>query len=90
MASGQPDLPNALQDPAGAARTAMIQMAQSAQANGQIYHAVHIYDHLLEDYPNTQESRRAAEEMIALAQFLETQGMYHTALSLYERLEQLR
>lgn len=90
MTSVQPNLSDALQDPAGIARTAMLEMAQSAQANGQIYHAVHIYDHLLEDYPHTQESRRAAEEMIALARFLETQGMYHTALSLYERLEQLR
>lgn len=87
-----PDLSNsfgATPDAAGAARAAMLRMAQSAQANGQIYHAIHAYNHLLEQYPSTQESRQAAEEMIALARFLEEQGMYHTALSLYERMEQL-
>lgn len=90
MTSGGSNLPSAAQDPAGAARAAMLQLAQSARANGQIYSAVHIYEHLLHEYPNTQQSHRAAEEMIALARFLESQGMYHTALSLYERLEQLQ
>lgn len=89
MTSGPPDLFNATQDAAGAARAAMLRMARSAQANGQIYHAIHGYNRLLEQYPSTQESRQAADEMIALARFLEGQGMYHTALSLYERMEQL-
>ncbi len=90
MAAGLSNIGNVMQNPVGAARAAMLRMAQSAQANGQVYHAIHTYNHLLEEYPNTEESRQAAEEMIALAQFLETQGMYHTALSLYERMEQLR
>lgn len=77
-------------DPASDARAAMLRMAQSAQAKGLVYHAIHAYNHLMENYPQTQESRRAAEEMIALAQFLEERGMYHTALSLYERVGQYR
>ncbi|MGZ3664554.1 MAG: hypothetical protein ACXWQR_20105 [Ktedonobacterales bacterium] len=90
MTSGASNLPDAAQDPAAAARAAILQLAQRARANGEIYSAVHLYDHLLQEYPRTQESRRAAEEMLALARFLETQGMYHTALSFYERLEQLQ
>lgn len=90
MTSGSSGLHDATKEPAHVARAAMLQMARSAQASGQVYHAVHIYDHLLEDFPNTQESHQAAGDMIALARFLETQGMYHTALSLYERLEQLQ
>lgn len=75
--------------PNPAARAAILRLAQDAQARGQIYHAIHAYNHLLGQYPATEESRKAVGELIGLAQFLEQQGMYHTAMSLYQQLEGL-
>jgi TolA-binding protein len=90
MTDGRSNQFNAPGDPASAARAAMLRMAKSAQEKGLVYHAIHTYTSLMDQYPQTPEARRAAEEMIALAQFLEEQGMYHTALSLYEQLGQYR
>jgi len=53
MTSTESNLPNAAEDPADAARAAILQMAQSARANGEIYNAIHLYNHLLQEYPNT-------------------------------------
>ncbi len=72
-----------------AARGAILRLARDAQAKGMFYHAIHAYSHLLDQYPATEESHKAVGELIGLAQFLEQQGKYYTAMSLYERLESL-
>ena len=76
-------------DAGAAARGAILRLARDAQAKGMFYQAIHAYNHLLEQYPATKESRKAVGELIGLAQFLEQQGRYHTAMSLYQRLEDL-
>ena len=75
-------------DPGTLARTQLLRMARSAQAQGLVYEAIHTYYHLMDQYPRTEESRQAMEELVGLAQFLEGQGMYHMAKSMYQRLEE--
>lgn len=75
-------------NPGTLARTQLLRLARSAQARGLVYEAIHIYNGLMDQYPATEESRQAMEEIVGLAQFLEGQGMYYTAKSLYQRLEE--
>jgi hypothetical protein len=72
------------------ARRAMLRMAQSAREAGLIYHAIHAYEYVLASYPYTEESHQAVKDFIGLAQYLEQQGMFHTATTLYEKLGKLR
>lgn len=76
-------------DPGTVARRHMLSMAQSLRREGQIYSAVHLLKRLLGEYPETAESRLAVLEYASLGEFFESQGMVHTALSMYEWLRQL-
>ena len=76
-------------DPGSVARKHMLRMARDLQQEGQVYSAIYLLKRLLHDYPETPESRMAVQEYAALGEFLESQGMVHTALSMYEWLEQL-
>ena len=76
-------------DPGSVARKHMLRMAKELQEEGHVYSAIYLLKRLLEDYPETPESRIAVQEYAALGEFFESQGMVHTALSMYEWLEQL-
>ncbi|HEY7419801.1 MAG TPA: hypothetical protein VH593_31780 [Ktedonobacteraceae bacterium] len=76
-------------DPGSVARKHMLRMARDLQQEGQVYSAIYLLKRLLNDYPETPESRMAVQEYAALGEFFESQGMVHTALSMYEWLEQL-
>jgi hypothetical protein len=67
----------------------MLRMARDLQQEGQVYSAIYLLKRLLNDYPETPESRMAVQEYAALGEFFESQGMVHTALSMYEWLGQL-
>lgn len=76
-------------DPSSVARKHMLRMARDLQQEGQVYSAIYLLKRLLNDYPQTPESRMAIQEYEALGEFFESKGMVHTALSMYEWLEQL-
>ncbi|HEU5200882.1 MAG TPA: hypothetical protein VFU32_14685 [Ktedonobacterales bacterium] len=76
-------------DPGSVARKHMLRMAKDLREQGHVYSAIYLLKRVLEDYPETPESRIAVQEYAALGEFLEKQGMVHTALSMYEWLEQL-
>jgi tetratricopeptide (TPR) repeat protein len=76
-------------EPGSVARKHMLRMAKELQEEGHVYSAIYLLKRLLEDYPETPESRIAVREYAALGEYLEKQGMVHTALSMYEWLEQL-
>jgi hypothetical protein len=76
-------------DPGSVARKHMLRMARDLQQEGQVYSAIYLLKRLLNDYPETPESRMAVREYAALGEFFESRGMVHTALSMYEWLEQL-
>ncbi len=76
-------------DPGTLARRNMLRMARNLQEQGHIYQAIYLLKQVLADYPNTPESRIAVREYAALGEHLERQGMPHTALSMYQWLEQL-
>lgn len=76
-------------DPGSVARKHMLRLAKELQEEGQVYSAIYLLKRLLEAYPETPESRIAVQEYAALGEYLEKQGMVHTALSMYEWLEQL-
>ncbi len=76
-------------EPGSVARKHMLRMARDLQQEGQVYSAIYLLKRLLNDYPETPESRMAVQEYAALGEFFESQGMVHTALSMYEWLGQL-
>ncbi len=76
-------------EPGSLARKHMLSLARNLQAEGQVYSAIYLLKRLLEDYPETPESRMAVRDYAALGEYLESQGMVHTALSMYEWLEHL-
>jgi tetratricopeptide (TPR) repeat protein len=76
-------------DASSVARKHMLRMARDLQQEGQVYSAIYLLKRLLDDYPETPESRIAIQEYAALGEFFESKGMIHTALSMYEWLEQL-
>ncbi len=76
-------------DPGAVAHRSMLRMARNLRDLGHVYQAIYLLKQVLADYPNTPESRMAVQEYASLAEFLESKGMPHTALSMYEWLEQL-
>lgn len=77
-------------DPSEIARTSMLRLARSWESRGQINQAIDTFSRILSAYPDSAEAHSAAEEILTLAQRYEQQGHYHLALSLYQRLEQLK
>jgi outer membrane protein assembly factor BamD (BamD/ComL family) len=71
------------------AHRGMLRMARNLREQGHVYQAIYILKEVLADYPNTPESRIAAQEYAALGEYMEGHGMPHTALSMYKWLEQL-
>lgn len=76
-------------EPGSVARKHMLRMARDLQQEGQVYSAMYLLKRLLNEYPETPESRMAVQEYAALGELFESKGMVHTALSMYEWLEQL-
>ena len=75
-------------DPGAVARRSMLRMARNLREQGHIYQAIYLLKRAMSDFPNTPESRIAVQEYASLGEYLERHGMVHTALSMYEFLEQ--
>lgn len=80
----------AQQDPSERVQEAMLRMGRHLQEQGHVNEAMDMYVKLLEDYPDTQASRAAANALVDLAQYLEQSGMPHMALNVYRKLEEFQ
>lgn len=80
----------AQQDPSERVQETMLRMGRHLQEQGHVNEAMDMYVKLLEDYPDTQASRAAANALVSLAQFLEQSGMPHMALHVYRKLEEFQ
>ena len=78
------------QDPSERAQQALLRMGQNLQQQGHVHEAMDMFMTLLEDYPDTQAARAAANALVDLAQYLEQNGMPHVALNVYRKLEQFQ
>jgi tetratricopeptide (TPR) repeat protein len=80
----------AQQDPSERAQQALLRMGRNLQQQGHVHEAMDMYIRLLEDYPDTQAARAAANALVDLAVYLEQNGMPHIALNVYRKLEQFQ
>ena len=76
-------------DPGTVARKSMLRMARNLRDQGHIYQAIYLLKQIMADYPNNPESRMAVQEFSSLGEYMERHGMQHSALSMYQWLEQL-
>ncbi len=88
--SGQEIDKLAQQDPSQRAQEAMLRMGQHMREQGHVNDAMDMYLKLMQDYPETQAARAAANALVDLAQYLEQNGMPHMALNVYRKLEQMQ
>jgi hypothetical protein len=77
----------AQQDPSRRAQEAMLHMAGDMQAQGHAHEAIDMYTKLLDDYPDSQAARAAANALMDLAQGLEQSGQPRLALEIYQIVE---
>lgn len=88
--SGQEIDKLAQQDPSQRAQEAMLRMGHHMREQGHVNDAMDMYLKLMQDYPETQAARAAANALVDLAQYLEQNGMPHMALNVYRKLEQMQ
>ncbi len=81
--------PGMVFDPHGAIRVGMLRLARNWANEGHVYSAINTYREVLTRYPGTGVAAAAVEDMLELAQVLEQQGMYFTALNLFHTMEDL-
>ncbi len=72
-----------------AARVGWLRLARKWRDAGAEYQAIHAYTEILVRYPGGGTANAAAEEMLELANRLEDEGRFYTALNIFERLEHL-
>jgi hypothetical protein len=76
-------------DAVRAAQTGLLNLAWSWQAAGAPIRAIHTYMQVLHRYPDTPAADAAVADLVELSQKLAGEGQFHTALAIYEHLEQL-
>lgn len=79
----------ATENPRFAARAGLLRMARQWRDTGSTHQAVDAYKEILLNYPGTQVAAAATEELAELAQMMEAQGQFHSALEVFKMLEQL-
>jgi tetratricopeptide (TPR) repeat protein len=75
-------------DAIAATRAGLIRLASSWSEAGAPFQAIRIYTQVLDRYPNSGAAVAAAEELLALAERLQEQGMYFTAAGILDKLYQ--
>ena len=75
-------------DPLRAAQTGLLDLAWSWQQAGAPIRAIHTYVELLCLYPDSAAADAAVADLVELSDKLATQGQFHTALRIYDHLEQ--
>jgi hypothetical protein len=81
--------PGEVFDPRGAARVALLRLARNWREAGSTYQAIHAYTQILIRYPGAGAASAATEELIELAEILERQGRFYSALNIFDKLEEL-
>ena len=64
----------------------MLRRGKSWQEEGKVYHAIGIYYELVEDYPDSDEAKKAREALMAIARNFEQKGRVYAANAIYRRL----
>lgn len=76
-------------DPSRAAQAGLLNLAWRWQETGSPIRAIHAYMELLCRYPDTAGADAAIADLVALSDKLTEQGQFHTALAIYDQLEEL-
>jgi hypothetical protein len=76
-------------DPVAAAQAGMLNLAWRWQEAGAPIRAIHTYMELLSRYPDTPGADAAVADLVELSDKLVEQGQFHTALAIYDQLEEL-
>lgn len=77
-------------DPARAAQAGLLNLAWSWQQAGSPIRAIHTYMELLARYPGSPAAAGAIADLVQLSSKLAEQGNFHTALSIFDDLEELQ
>ena len=76
-------------DPSRAAQAGLLNLAWRWQESGSPIRAIHAYMELLCRYPDSAGAEAAVADLVALSDKLAEQGQFHTALAIYDQLEEL-
>lgn len=76
------------ENPQYAARAGLLRMARQWRDTGSLHQAIEAYKEILTNYPGTQVASAAVRELTELAQMMENQGQFHSALEVFKMLEQ--
>jgi hypothetical protein len=76
-------------DATRAAQSGLLHLAWSWQQAGSPIRAIHAYMQVLERYPDTPAADAAVADLVELSDKLAGQGQFHTALAIYDHLEEL-
>lgn len=71
------------------AQAGLLNLAWMWQEAGAPIRAINAYVELLERYPDTPAAASAVEDLVKLSEKLAGEGQFHTALKIYDHLEQL-
>lgn len=71
------------------AQTGLLNLAWSWQQAGAPIRAIHAYMQLLDRYPGTPAAAAAVADLVEISDILADQGQFHTALAIYDQLEEL-
>ncbi len=78
----------ATNNPGHTVRAGLLRMARQWRDTGSTHQAIDAYKEILTNYPGTQVAAAATQELTELAQMMENQGQFHSALEVYRMLEQ--
>lgn len=81
--------PGAVFDPHRAIRVGILRLARDWADEGHVYSAINTYRMVLRRYPGTGAAAAAVEDLLDLARYLQRNGMYFTALNIFNTLEEL-
>jgi tetratricopeptide (TPR) repeat protein len=76
-------------DPQAATRAAFLRLAWNWKEAGATYQAIHAYTEILARFPGTGLAAAAAEDLLDIAQTLEQQGRFHSALDIFNQLDRI-
>jgi hypothetical protein len=76
-------------NPKLAAGVGFLRMARHWADTGSVHQAMQAYKEILVNYRGTSVASAATEDLVALAESLESQGQYYAALDIFRMLEEL-
>lgn len=79
--------PRYVYNPSGAVQAALLRLATNWRATGSVHQAMAAYTEILVRYPGTGAAQAAAEDLVSLADALEKEGMFYSALAVLRKVE---